>query len=135
MVDINGIMSDIASSAHEQATGLRQVNTAVNEMDQVTQRNAAMVEETTAASHALGAETEELTRLIGQYKIRQSGEETLRAQLKKAAPHAFREAPKRAPAPERAPAPRSKSEPARRAAPRAVVNGAPSSGEADWQDF
>ncbi|MHB8883706.1 MAG: methyl-accepting chemotaxis protein, partial [Methylovirgula sp.] len=45
------------------------VNTAVNQMDQVTQQNAAMVEESTAASHTLSQETEELTRLIGRFQV------------------------------------------------------------------
>ncbi len=40
-------------------------------MDQVTQQNAAMVEESTAASHALSRETEELARLIGGFKVGQ----------------------------------------------------------------
>ena len=51
VTQINEIVSDIAASATEQAAGLDQVNTAINQMDQVTQQNAAMVEESTAASH------------------------------------------------------------------------------------
>ncbi len=50
-------------AAQEQATGLAEVNTAVNQMDQVTQQNAAMVEQTTAASHALAQETEQLAAM------------------------------------------------------------------------
>ena len=73
VVQINGVVGEIAASAQEQATGLAQVNTAVNQMDQVTQQNAAMVEEATAASHALARETEELSVLIGRFEI---GEET-----------------------------------------------------------
>ncbi|MDD2706228.1 MAG: methyl-accepting chemotaxis protein, partial [Acidocella sp.] len=46
---LNTLVTDIAGSAAEQATGLAEVNTAVNQMDQVTQQNAAMVEESTAA--------------------------------------------------------------------------------------
>ncbi len=65
---INGVVSQIATSAQEQAAGLNQVNTAVNQMDSVTQQNAAMVEESTAASHALAQEAEELARLVGQFK-------------------------------------------------------------------
>ena len=53
----------IAASAKEQATALQEVNTAVNQMDQVTQQNAAMVEQSTAASHGLQQETAELNRL------------------------------------------------------------------------
>jgi methyl-accepting chemotaxis protein len=66
---LNGLVNDIAASAVEQATGLSQVNTAVNQMDQVTQQNAAMVQQTTAASHTLAAEAENLSRLIGQFSI------------------------------------------------------------------
>jgi methyl-accepting chemotaxis protein len=60
---------EIAASAQEQATGLHQVNTAVNQMDQVTQQNAAMVEQSTAASHGLAQETEALTSLTGQFQV------------------------------------------------------------------
>jgi len=65
---LNRLVSDIAASAQEQATGLHQVNTAVNQMDQVTQQNAAMVEQATAASHSLAGEAEELARLVGQFR-------------------------------------------------------------------
>ena len=67
--DISGVVAEIASSAQEQATALQQVNTAVNQMDQVTQQNAAMVEESTAASHALKGEAQELGRLVGAFKL------------------------------------------------------------------
>ncbi len=64
---LNVLVGDIAASAQEQATGLAQVNTAVNQMDQVTQQNAAMVEQSTAASHSLAAEA--LARLVGQFRL------------------------------------------------------------------
>ncbi len=67
--DINAVVADIAASASEQSTGLREVNIAVSQMDQVTQQNAAMVEETTAASHNLSREAGELVRLIGQFDV------------------------------------------------------------------
>ena len=73
VAEINGIVGEIAASAHEQATGLDQVNTAVNQMDQVTQQNAAMVEESTAASHALAQETEALSRVISGFEVGQDG--------------------------------------------------------------
>jgi methyl-accepting chemotaxis protein len=69
IAEINGVVSDIAASAQEQATGLNQVNAAVNQMDQVTQQNAAMVEEATASGHSLAEEAEELTRLMSQFKV------------------------------------------------------------------
>ncbi len=69
VLKLNELVGDIAASAQEQATGLNEVNTAVNQMDQVTQQNAAMVEQATAASHSLSGEAEELSRLVGQFKI------------------------------------------------------------------
>ena len=66
---LNGLVGDIAGSAQEQATGLAQVNSAVNQMDQVTQQNAAMVEQATAASHSLGREAEALAQLVAQFNI------------------------------------------------------------------
>ncbi len=111
VVEINNIISDIASSAQQQAAGLQQVNTAVNEMDKVTQQNAAMVEETTAACHSLVAETEELTQMVGRYQTRQVADDPLRAQLKKAVPHAFREAPKKVSSTEASASSRAKPEP------------------------
>jgi methyl-accepting chemotaxis protein len=62
-------VADIAASAQEQATGLNEVNITVNQMDQVTQQNAAMVEQSTAASHGLAGEAHELARLVGQFKL------------------------------------------------------------------
>jgi methyl-accepting chemotaxis protein len=69
VTEINGIVGEIAASAHEQATGLHQVNAAVNQMDQVTQQNAAMVEEASAAAHALHEETDALSALIAQFRV------------------------------------------------------------------
>ncbi|RTL62581.1 MAG: PAS domain S-box protein [Hyphomicrobiales bacterium] len=67
--DINQVVVDIAAGAQEQATGLAQINTAINQMDQATQQNAAMVEETTAASHSLAHETTELAQLLEQFEL------------------------------------------------------------------
>ncbi len=64
---IDGLISEIAESSREQATGLTEVNSAVNRMDQVTQRNAAMVEEANAASASLQAEAAELARLVSRF--------------------------------------------------------------------
>ena len=69
VADINAVVLEIAASAREQATGLAEVNTAVNQMDQVTQQNAAMVEQSTAASHALAQEAEQLGRLVSRFDV------------------------------------------------------------------
>ena len=63
------LKSLIAAGALEQANGLGQVNTAVADMDDATQKNAAMVEETTAASHSLAQEASALGELLNRFKV------------------------------------------------------------------
>jgi methyl-accepting chemotaxis protein len=48
---------------------LAQINIAINHMDQVTQQNAAMVEQTTAATVSLSAEADQLSQLVGRFRI------------------------------------------------------------------
>jgi methyl-accepting chemotaxis protein len=71
VAEIDRVVTDIAVGAREQATSLAEVNTAVSQMDQNTQKNAAMVEETTAASHSLRRETEELVRSVASFRLGQ----------------------------------------------------------------
>ena len=70
IAEISDLVSNIAVSTREQASGLNEVNAAVNDLDQVTQQNAAMFEETTAASHALTAETDSLAQAVSQFKVK-----------------------------------------------------------------
>jgi methyl-accepting chemotaxis protein len=84
---LNSLVAELAASAKEQATGLGEVNAAVNQMDQVTQQNAAMVQQATAASHSLSDEAEELARLVGQFRI---GQEQVDAAKPRTAPSSFR---------------------------------------------
>jgi methyl-accepting chemotaxis protein len=69
VLKINDHIHSIATAAREQATGLSEVNKAVNQMDEVTQRNAAMVEETSAATHRLAGEADGLVRLVSRFKV------------------------------------------------------------------
>ena len=69
VAEMHGLVTEIAASAREQSVALSEVNTAINQMDQVTQQNAAMVEETTAASHSLAREAESLAGLIGRFRL------------------------------------------------------------------
>ncbi len=62
-------VKSIVTSAREQSTGLHEINTAISQMDQMTQKNAAMVEETNAASHTLASDADNLIRLVGQFQI------------------------------------------------------------------
>jgi methyl-accepting chemotaxis protein len=70
---ITELVAEIAASAQEQAVGLAQVNTTINEMDQMTQQNAAMVEQSTAASHALANQAGELDHLMEEFEIGEAG--------------------------------------------------------------
>jgi len=120
--DINQVVLDIASGAKEQATGLQEVNTAINQMDQTTQQNAAMVEETTAASHSLAQEANELAALVAHFTL--SGNDVAPAVA----------TPRRAPAP--VAKPRAAS-PAPRVvhASRAAVAVKQQPQDADWEEF
>jgi methyl-accepting chemotaxis protein len=69
VVDLSGVVSDIAASAQEQATALQEVNGAMGQMDRVTQENVAMVDQSTAASRRLANESQALTQLIGHFKV------------------------------------------------------------------
>ncbi|TBY43908.1 methyl-accepting chemotaxis protein [Rhizobium leguminosarum bv. viciae] len=66
--DMSATVTKIAVSARDQALSLREVSAAGDQMDKVTQQNAAMVEQTTAAAQSLTNETERLATLIGQFK-------------------------------------------------------------------
>ncbi|MDF0696409.1 methyl-accepting chemotaxis protein [Rhizobium sp. MC63] len=70
---INEHVQSIATAAREQTTGLSEVNTAINQMDQVTQQNAAMVEEATASTNRLADEVVSLSRLISRFKVQAGG--------------------------------------------------------------
>ncbi len=67
--EISELVSGIATSAAQQSIGLQQVNTAVSEMDSVTQRNAAMVEEATAAARILAQEAEILAAEVARFRL------------------------------------------------------------------
>ena len=69
VVEINGLIRQISASASEQALGLKEINSAMNQMDQVTQQNAAMVEEATAASVSLADEARTLKGLVTRFRI------------------------------------------------------------------
>ncbi|WP_222869705.1 hypothetical protein ROLI_014810 [Roseobacter fucihabitans] len=69
VAEISKRISTIATSAREQSAGLNEINTAVNELDHVTQQNAAMFEETTAASHSLTAEADALSSAVARFKL------------------------------------------------------------------
>jgi len=77
--EIDVLIAEIARSSQEQATGLAQINTAINQMDQVTQQNAAMVEQSTAAAASLRNETTKLVGAVGRFRIGQRSAATVPA--------------------------------------------------------
>jgi methyl-accepting chemotaxis protein len=66
---ISKLVTDIAEGAVEQSTGLGEINTGVVQLDQVTQQNAAMVEEATAAGHMLNSDATKLAELVANFKV------------------------------------------------------------------
>ena len=76
---ITGLINEVANSAQEQSTSLKEINVAINQMDHMTQQNAAMVEESTAATHAMITEVGELTRRIAQFQIGSDPEQAPKA--------------------------------------------------------
>jgi methyl-accepting chemotaxis protein len=120
---ISSVIRDIAASAQEQSTGLQEVNNAVNDMDHVTQQNAAMVEQTTAASGALSQETDKLNGLMSQFQLGRPAVRT--RQLGRSTNSANRPAPMKGRV-TRAPAPKQAAAPA---------NAAPATSADSWEEF
>ncbi|MDQ1196885.1 PAS domain-containing methyl-accepting chemotaxis protein [Agrobacterium sp. SORGH_AS 787] len=114
-IDTN--VSAIVEAAREQATGLSEINNAVNLMDQATQKNAAMVEETTAASHGLAREAETLRQLLTQFDV------------------GFANAPSPAPSPVTSLSTREGVTPQRQMPARRFRSAAPATVAAEWTEF
>ena len=128
---INDVVGSIAANAQSQSLALREVNQAVIQMDKVTQQNAAMAEEATAASRSLATESSSLMSLLKQFQFSaaapvQTGvpKDKLRWELKKAVPHVFRQ---------NRPVPAGTSAKGEIKPLRAVVSGTTNSD--DWQEF
>lgn len=86
VLDVASRVSEIAASSREQAAGLIEINSAMNQLDQVTQQNAAMFEETTAASHSLSRGAETLKAVTRQFRTADISEVEKAAPLTPAAP-------------------------------------------------
>ncbi|AVF34823.1 methyl-accepting chemotaxis protein [Rahnella sikkimica] len=70
---VTDIMGEIASASDEQSRGIEQVSIAVTQMDQVTQQNAALVQQAAASTHALEIESENLTRAVSVFRLASTG--------------------------------------------------------------
>ncbi|WP_363502827.1 methyl-accepting chemotaxis protein [Burkholderia sp. LMU1-1-1.1] len=66
---VTDIMSEIMSASQEQSNGIEQINTAVTQMDDVTQQNAALVEEAAAAAQAMQDQVNSLNEVVGIFRV------------------------------------------------------------------
>jgi methyl-accepting chemotaxis protein len=132
---IDSVVADIAAGAEEQSRALQEVNVAVNQMGQATQQKAVMAEETTAAARSMLQETQQLSEMVGQFRLgRTASTGAIRRELKKVAPHAFASAAKTPWRPS-ASADAAKPRPVR--GPLKLAVNAPAAGGSDdgWNEF
>jgi methyl-accepting chemotaxis protein len=140
---VSDIVAEIAAASREQATGLEQINTAVAGMDEMTQRNAALVEQTTAAAQALNGQAGELADAVGFFQTGQSAPKAAPASAPVVAAPAIPVVAKPAPRPEQKaeakPAPKPVPKPVLKrpaaAAAAAAVAVAVADDEDDWKEF
>jgi methyl-accepting chemotaxis protein len=124
---VTDIMAEISAASREQSNGIDQVNTAVSQMDKITQQNAALVEEAAAAAKSMEEQTEELTGIVAAFQIGHAPPPTPTARAAPAPrPSTTSQPPRSAP-----PAPARAA--ARKAAPKQHAAAAPA--EADWKEF
>ncbi|MBP7062682.1 methyl-accepting chemotaxis protein [Ferrovibrio sp.] len=140
---VSDIVAEIAAASREQATGLDQVNTAVGNMDEMTQRNSALVEETSAAAQALAGQARDLADAVAFFKLSDADRGPARPAMTaarpaspaakpvpSAKPPAYKPVANKAPAAKPVPA-KPKPQPVAATAAAASSN----AGDADWQEF
>ncbi|MDZ5636613.1 methyl-accepting chemotaxis protein [Janthinobacterium sp. GMG1] len=124
IVRVTDIMGEITSATHEQTIGIEQINMAIAQMDEVTQQNAALVEEAAAASQSMQEQAGELAHVVGFFK---TGDHV--ASATKLSP--VRTTPA-APAIAR---PSAKPAPARKAVVAAPARRSNATAESEWEEF
>ncbi|MEO5686434.1 MAG: methyl-accepting chemotaxis protein [Burkholderiaceae bacterium] len=136
---VNDLIGEISSASMEQSTGIGQIGDAVNQLDQVTQQNAALVEESAAAAESLKVQAAQLAEVVSVFKLSENHHGDP-APAPAPAPAARFQAPKAAHAPSRHVAPAKARTPLARngakpapAAREAQTVAAASS--ADWESF
>jgi len=96
---VSDIVAEIAAASREQSSGIEQVNRAVVQMDELTQQNAALVEQATASSQSMAAQVRELNEMLARYDLGAQGGAAAAAERTPAAPPPeVRNAPEPAPA-------------------------------------
>ncbi|MEK9969176.1 MAG: methyl-accepting chemotaxis protein, partial [Ferrovibrio sp.] len=66
---VSDIVAEIAAASTEQSRGLEEVNGAVVNMDEMTQRNGALVEQTNASAQAMANQARQLAELVGHFRV------------------------------------------------------------------
>ncbi|HEY0062140.1 MAG TPA: Cache 3/Cache 2 fusion domain-containing protein, partial [Telluria sp.] len=74
---VTSIMAEILAASHEQSAGIQEVNQAIGAMDQVTQQNAALVEEASAAAHSMQDMAAALAQSVSVFKLEAAGGRTV----------------------------------------------------------
>ncbi|MBN9342500.1 MAG: hypothetical protein J0H52_20870, partial [Comamonadaceae bacterium] len=70
---LSSLVGEIATASHEQAAGIEQVNRAMAQMDQVTQQNAALVEQASAAAGSLESQAQHLHQAVALFRLNEGG--------------------------------------------------------------
>ena len=83
-VSVQDLLSGIASAAREQANGLSEINASINQLDTVTQQNAAVAQEANAASSTLNRKSDELVRCLSRFKTAPTFDKTTSTQEQQA---------------------------------------------------
>jgi len=115
-------LSEISSANQEQATGIAEINRAIAEMDEMTQQNSALVEETAASARALEEQADVMQDRVSFFKARETGEQTSAGGNSERAPRAAAARPSKA----------AKQKPAKKAAPKKAAKPVD---DDDWAEF
>ncbi len=131
---VTDIVAEISVASKEQADGVQQVEQAVHQMDNVTQQNAALVEESAAAAESLRQQAQALVTSVAGFKLSASAAHTVSK-----APATPKRRPSAATAPSsaahRAPAPKAAAAPSPKAAPTPAPTPAPAPVSDEWESF
>jgi methyl-accepting chemotaxis protein len=130
---VTDLVGEITVSSREQSEGVGQINAAVSALDQATQQNAALVEQTAAAAESMRMQTAKLSEAVAAFRVDASHAAAAPRSTLRPAPAPRAAAPKAAATPA-APRPAVQPRPAPAAAPKPAAP-APSGAEGDWETF
>ncbi len=97
------IVAEIAAASRDQTVGIGEINTAISQMDEMTQENSALVEQSTAATQAMEAQVEKLSKSIATFSVGGDSNDYLEASRPAPTPPQARPGPARKPAARHAP--------------------------------